>query len=149
MAKLMTMFLILIAIQGALIIYQSATPDQTELWQFITNIPLWSSAAFIVTLGGIAAALALSSGAQTGGGAIRFVTDFITFAAGIGGLISIGAVFTQLANLVNSEFAVRIFGFTGDPLGCAPSLFLTALLVGPIAFYYIWTAVEWWRGRDF
>ena len=24
-----------------------------------------------------------------------------------------------------------------------------SLLVGPLAFYYVWTIVEWWRGKDY
>lgn len=149
MAKLATMFLILIALQACLIIYSDKTPDNTDLWKFVTGMANWSSLGFIVTLTAIAAAVIY--GGISPGGFMGFRYDFLIMAPAIGGLIGLGVVFTSLATVIRDELVSRIFTTCdlSTLIGCNPVIFIIAITVGPVAFYYAWTVVEWWRGKDF
>lgn len=144
------MFVILIAIQAVLLIYADQTPQNTDLWTFVMGFSLanWGSIQWILTLGAIASAIFFSG--ISGGNVFGFKTDFIIMAPAIVGLISIGVVFTNLAGvirnfLVNSVFTTCI----PAPMACTPANFLIAITLGPVAFYYVWTVAEWWRGKDF
>lgn len=202
MAKLFTMFLILIALQACLILYtnsghfqydstggvvscthlyqqggnlgsgmdcikdytcQNSSIDEgatyglyclqygegTSLWNFVFNLDRWNILDFLMVSGVIAAGLLLS-GIASGGGTFRFVTDFIIIAPAIAGLASIGIIFTNFANLIRSELVARFF--TSCPSGagsiCPPAVFIVGVIVGPIAFYYVWTVISWWRGQE-
>ena len=52
----------------------------------------------------------------------------------------IDAVLTQHKS-VSSRIHVMI--------NCPPVTFLLAITLGPIALFYVWTIIEWWRGKDF
>ena len=146
MAKLITMFLILIAIQACLILYVDQTPSQTDLWSFVINIQDWSSLGFIITLSAIALAIGLTG--ISSGSVFGFKTDFLIMGPAIAGLISMGIVFTNLANVIRDELISRVF--TGCAVSsCAPVNWILALTIGPIALYYAWTVIEWWRGKDY
>lgn len=149
MAKLVTMFLILIALQAALILYSDQSPQQTDIWTFIWNVQNWSSMGFFVTLAAIASAVAL---AGITGNALGIRLDILIFAPAVAGLIALGIVFTNFANAIRDELIARIFTSCGVSeaaiVGCTPATFLVAIIIGPIAFYYAWTIIEWWRGKD-
>ena len=166
MAKLITMFFILIAIQACLLVYgghcNNLTPGLdgifgtdddicsdagTNIWEFIMNIDNWNSLTFILTLVGIAAGIGLVGVAA--GAVFGFKTDFLLLAGAIGGIISMGVIFVNLANTIRDELIARIF--TGCTLtgSCSPANFIVAIIVGPFALYYVWTVIEWWRGKDF
>ena len=144
MAKLLTMFLILIAIQGCLILYADQTAQDTPIWNFVMNIENWSGTTLFVTLGAIALAIGLSGIAS--GGSFRFVTDFIVFAPAITGLLTIGVIFTNLASVIRDELIARLFA-PACVVGasCVPANFIVGILIGPVAFFYAWTVCEWWR----
>ena len=150
MAKLATMFFILIALQAVMTLYAapSYTVD-TPLWEFVTNIDNWSSLNFILGLVGIAGGVALAG--IIAGTVFGFKTDFIIFAGAIGGFISIGVVFVNFANMIRDELTA-FFGAV-DPTctlaSCALVTWILAITIAPIAFYYVWTVVEWWRGKDY
>lgn len=152
-AKLMTMFLILIALQAVMMMYHNPLVDNqtlgnTQIWDFLWNMDNWSSIGFILTLSAIAAAIGLTG--ITSGSVFGFKTDFLIMAPAIGGLISMGVVFTNLANVVRDELTSRVFtDCIASSLPCTPVLFIVALTIGPIAFYYAWTVIEWWRGKDY
>ena len=152
------MFLILVALQACLILYASPSIDgtpvhQTDLWLFMVSLDMWSSIGFIVTLGSIAAAITFVG--ISSGGTFRFLTDVILFSPVIIGLIGLGVVFTNLANLVADELTTRLFpecmsdAFIASGFSCNPVIFLVAITIGPIAFFYVWTVIEWWRGKDY
>jgi hypothetical protein len=150
------MFFILIALQAGLLIFydQTLAPGEspgndTELWRFLWTMDNWSSAGFILTIGAITAALLLSG--ISAGTSFRFITDFVVMGPAILGLISIGVVFTNFANMIRDELISRIFTECLDlaPIACDPANFLIAITIGPIAFYYVWTVCEWWRGKDY
>ena len=151
-AKLFTMFLILIAIQAVIILYNGQTVASTDLWTFVMGFAIvsWSNLGWILTMGAIASAIFFSG--ISGGNVFGFKTDFIIMAPAIAGLISIGVVFSNLAGLIRNFLISSIF--TACPannlhLICPPTDFLIAITLGPIAFYYVWTVAEWWRGKDF
>lgn len=145
MAKLITMFMILIALQACILIYQDSSQMDNAIWNFVMNMDQWSSLTFILSLFAIAGGLALVG--IIAGSTFGFKTDFIILAQAIAGFITIGAVFTQFASIVKSELTSRIFvGCTGS---CAPANFIVAITVGLLAFYYVWTVIEWWRGKDY
>lgn len=147
MAKLITMFMILIALQAAMMLYANGTTSDTDLWTFVWNIDQWGSLAFIVSLGAIAAAIGLTG--ISSGSVFGFKTDFLVMAPAIAGLISIGVVFTNLGNMIRDELVARVFTACADPsVSCTPATYIVAIIVGPLALYYAWTVVEWWRGKD-
>lgn len=146
MAKLMTMFLILIAIQACLLIYAAPNSLTTDLWTFVTNMDNWNNIDFILALVGIAGAIGLTG--IVAGTMFGFKTDFLIFAPAVAGLLSMGVVFTQLASTMRSELISRFFP-TCDLSNCGPVTFIIAITIGPIALYYAWTVIEWWRGKDY
>jgi hypothetical protein len=152
MAKLSTMFFFLIIIQASLILFAGSSGGG-DLWDFVWNIDKWGSLAFILTLGAIAAGVGLvgiSSGSIFG-----FKTDFLIMGPAIIGLISIGAVFTQLANVIKNELISRVFtsciadAILDSSYICRPAVFIVAITIGPIAFYYVWTVISWWKNQDY
>lgn len=149
MAKLFTMFLILIAIQACLIVYTDQTPINTDIWSFVTDMTRWGTLNFVLAIVGIAAGIGLVGviAASTFG----FKTDFLIFAPAIAGFISMGVIFTNLARVFQDELISRIFTTCdlASPLLCAPVNLIIAITLGPIALYYVWTVIEWWRGKDY
>lgn len=149
MAKLMTMFLILIALQASLLLYHG-TETMTDIWEFVMNIDQWGSLTFILSLTAIALAIGLTG--ISSGSVFGFKTDFLVMGPAIGGLISIGVVFTQLANIIRDELIGTVFTSclaNSSAASCPSANFIVALLVGPFALYYVWTVIEWWRGKDY
>lgn len=144
MAKLMSMFLVLIAIQVGLILYAGQDAAQTDIWTFIMNMGQWGTLDFVLAILGLTGIGLIG---VTAASAFGFKSDFIVLAVAIPGLISIGLVFSNLAKYLSAEL-IAIF----DPtcaLPCLPINFIVGLIVGPIALYYVWTVIDWWRGKDF
>ena len=149
MAKLLTLFILLIAIQACLMIYTAQDPAETDLWTFIMNMDNWDNLNFILAIVGIAGGIGVIGLAA--GSVFGFKTDFLIMASAIYGLISIGVIFTHLANVVRDELISRFFPLCYEGLitNCNIVNLIVALFVGVIAFVYAWTVVEWWRGKDF
>ena len=149
MAKLATMFFLLIAIQACLLIYHNPTAEATTIWDFIVGMDQWNSMWFIVTLIGITALVGGIGIAATS--LLGVKTDFLIFACAIPGFISMGLIFMNLARVVENELRGRIFydSCTAGPLGCPPVTLAVGLTIGLIAFYYVWTIIEWWRAKDY
>ena len=151
MAKLINMFFVLIAIQACLILYAApmTTTGGGSIWAFMTNIESWSSLTFLLGLIGIAGGIGLLGIAA--GTAFGFKTDFLIFAGAIAGFISMGSIFVNLAGVMRDELISRIFfvGATCTLDSCAPVTFIVAITIAPIAFFYAWTVIEWWRGKDY
>jgi hypothetical protein len=151
MAKLFTMFLVLIAIQVVLLIYVTPTAEDTSLWNFIMNINNWNSLPFVLSFVGIAGGL-ITAGIVAGW-ALGFKTDFIIFAPAIAGFITIGVIFNNLANFLRAEIIPMFFPdyvIEGVIIGTpTPVTLIIGLVVGIPALYYVWTIVEWWRNKDY
>lgn len=145
----MTFFLVLIAIQAALLLYAAPDPAaNTDIWTFVTNIDNWNSLAFILAVIGIAGGISLLGVAA--GSVFAFRTDFLMFAPAMAGFISMGVVFVNLGNTIRNELISRFFpACTGYLATCTPVNFILAITIGPMAFYYVWTVIEWWRGKDY
>lgn len=127
----------------------SNSTTTNALWGFVTNIEDWDSGQFII--GFVTIAVTLMAAGIIAGAVFGFKTDFIMFAALIGGLVSIGSVFIQLANIFRSDISTM---FTDTARGiycnnCGVANLMTALIIGPFAFYYFWMVISWWRGQDF
>lgn len=146
-AKLMTMFLILIAIQAGLVLYADQTPENTVLWSFIMGTNQWNTLPFVLGVIGIAVGIGLV-GVGIG---LGFKTDFLIFAPAIAGFISVGIIFSNLAKALQDDLIARIFTTCdiANPILCTPVTFIIALTVGPVALFYVWTIIEWWRGKDY
>jgi len=150
MAKLINMFLVLIAIQACLILYAApmTTTGGGSIWTFVTNINNWSSLTFILGLIGIATGIGIAT--IVAGTAFGAKTDFLMFAGAIAGFFSLGSIFINLANVLRDDLISRIFvGPTCTLASCPPVTFLVAITIAPVAFFYIWTVIEWWRGKDY
>ena len=148
MAKLVTMFFVLIVIQACLLLYGAPTPANTNLWDYVINIDNWNSLTFIVTLVSIAAGIGLVGVAA--GSIFGFKTDFLMLAPAIGGLISMGVVFVNLGNVIRAELIGRVFtDCTGILTNCTPVNFILAITIAPMALFYVWTIISWWRNTDY
>ena len=151
MAKLISMFLVLIAIQIALLMYGAPTPENTPIWEFVTNFNNWSALTFITAAIGLAGGVFLVGAAISG--LAGFKTDFLILAPVIGGLLSIGVVFANLARVIGNDLTNTFFT-TCDidhitATSCNAPTIILAVLVGVPAFIYAWTVLEWWRGKDY
>jgi len=163
------MFFILIVIQAVLIIYANQDPagggDGGSIWTFIMNMNRWGSKAFTLALIGIAVGIGIVG--IIAASMFGFKTDFLIFAPAVFGFISLGVVLTNLAMFLQSQLialALSCEGVTGTTIVkgivtssyeyCMSSqtylsTFIVGLIVGPLAFYYVWTIIEWWRGKDY
>lgn len=166
MAKLITLFFILIALQACLLFYGGhcnnlsagldgiyGTDDDVcndvgnNIWEFVTNIDNWNSLTFILAFFGIAAGIGLVGVAA--GTVFGFKTDFLLLAMAIPGMITMGVIFVNLANTIRDDLISQVFTGCSLASSCSPANFIVAITVGPLALYYVWTIVEWWRGKDF
>lgn len=143
------MFFILIALQAIMTLYVGADyHSNTDLWTFVTNMDNWNSAVFVLGVFGLALSIGLAT--IVVGGFLGVKTDFMVFAVAIPGLITMGIVFKNFATFMRDELTSRLAAI--DPAclleACPAANWITAVVVGPIAFYYVWTVVEWWRGKD-
>jgi len=145
MAKLFSMFLVLIALQACLILYTGQDAENTLIWDFVTNMSQWSTLGFVLALVGIAAGIGLIG--VVAASVFAFKTDFLIFAPAIAGFITMGIVFSNFAKFLADQL-IAILNPT-CALPCLPVNFFVALIVGPIALYYVWTVIEWWRGKDY
>lgn len=147
MAKLITMIFILLAIQAALIIFVAPSEEATPntFWEFIMNVDNWNSTTFIIGFALVASMIGIVGIAA--GNVFGFKTDFLILAVITPGLLTCGAIIINFWIQVHQELVSRVF--TDCSLSsCSPATFLTGLIVGPIALYYVWTVIDWWRGRD-
>ena len=151
MAKLFSMFVVLIAVQACLILYADPTyTSETPLWKFVMGINnSWNTLEFITAIVGIAAGVWLVGIAASS--IFGFKTDFLVFAPAITGLVSIGVIFINLGRAMQDELISRVFTTCNliSPLTCSPVTFIIAITIGPVALFYVWTVIEWWRGKDF
>jgi hypothetical protein len=145
MAKLFSMFLVLIALQACLILYTGQDAESTQIWSFITNLNQWNTLDFVLALVGISVGIGLIG--VVAASVFAFKTDFLIFAPAIAGFITMGVIFSNFAKFLTDQ----LIGILSPacPLPCAPVSFIVALIVGPIALYYVWTILDWWRGKDF
>jgi hypothetical protein len=173
LAKLATFFLVLIALQASMLIYAAPTSmidhcssaayttqddceagggtwyaNSNSLWNFVTNLDNWNSLGFILGFVGIAAGIGLVG--VTAASIFGFKTDFLIFATAIAGFISMGGiVFINLANMIKNELTSKIFtDCVPGVLSCTPVNYIVAVTLGPFAFYYVWTIIEWWKNKD-
>ena len=138
--------MILIAIEFVLLLYTQGPENHTDIWNFITKFDQWNWSSIIVSLGALGASVALAG--ISSGGTFRFVTDFLTLGSAIVGLASVGVVFTQLMGFFRQELMNRFFTTCTTVASCAPATYLTAIIIGPFALYYVWTVFDWWRNKD-
>lgn len=147
MAKLFTMFVVLLGLQAAMLLYAGGTDYSNDIWTFVTSLDNWGSTTFLISLGAIAAAIGLTG--ITSGSIFGFKTDFLIMGPAIAGLISIGAVFVQFGNILRDELVSKFACVESSVAACPSANFIVAVLIGPLAFYYAWTVIEWWRGKDY
>jgi len=147
MAKLVNMFIVLIAIQACLILYQTpmTTTGGGNIWEFVTSLDNWSSITFLISLIGFAG---LAVGVGIVAGVFGYKSDFLIWAGAIAGFISLGSIFINLANVLRDDLIARVFvGPTCTIESCAPVTYFVGITIGVVAFFYVWTVIEWWRGN--
>jgi hypothetical protein len=132
--------------------------ESPSLWKLFfnpTGVPL-GDGEFILVFIGLAGALAVFAGiALTTIFGTR--TDTQLFAPMVGGLIITGAViFINLYNFLQreiinlffiSETSVCRIAETGT-VSCPVVQIILAISLMPFLFIYIWSVLEWWRGKD-
>jgi hypothetical protein len=151
MGKLTTLMLFLVALQITLVVFDSADAAYTGLWTFVTGPTNWSSSEFILAWLGVSAALAAIG--IIVGNVIGIKTDFMVLSSMLPGLISLGMPpIANLANLVGREIAALACGYAiiydTTWLGCPTAVYTAAITAGAIAAYFVFTLIDWWRGRD-
>ena len=151
MAKLITLILVLIVLQACLLLFNNTNIDtqtDTNPWDFVTNIDNWNSLTFVLGFVGIALGIGIVGFAI--GSYIGFKTDFVMLAVAIPGLLSLGLILVNFGNVLRNFLISTFFVGCGgvNPQTCAPATWLVAISVGTIAIFYVWTVVDWWRGRD-
>jgi len=151
MAKLMNMFVVLIAIQICLLMYTKQTPENNVIWLFVTTLSAWGTGGLILGIVGIASGIGLvgvAAASQFG-----FKTDFLIFAPAIAGFISCGTVLTNLASVMRDDLISSVFPACSiaAPLSvaCGPVNIVLAVFPGILALYYVITILSWWRGQDY
>jgi len=146
MAKLLSMMLLLVAIQFVLLLYVNPTAEDTDLWTAVSNPTNWGSKEFLLAIIGISAGAAAVAAIVTS--AIGVKSDLLIFAGAVVGFLSIGVILRTLGVWMQAQLTTIFCGdvFAGT---CSPANFVTWGSVGVIGFYYIFTVVEWWRLKDF
>jgi NADH:ubiquinone oxidoreductase subunit 3 (subunit A) len=74
------------------------------------------------------------------------------FAPAIAGFLSMGVIFVNFGNMMRDEIIMRLFPDSCsilDPGACVIATMIVAITVGLVAFYYVWTVIEYWRGKDY
>lgn len=146
MAKLINMFIVLIAVQACLILYAApmSTTSGGNMWEFVMDLDNWASVTFLVSLIGFAG-LALGGIAA---GAFGYKADLLIWAGAIAGFISLGSIFVNLANVLRDDLIARVFvGPTCTIASCPPVTYFVGITIGVVALFYVWTVIEWWRGN--
>lgn len=149
--KLTTMFLIIIAIQINLLIFDSQTSGTTytpisvngtqtanvsssALFEFVSNPSGWSDSLFITLFG--LTALSLVGAAAIG--SVFFKSDIIVFAPLVAVIITWLIPITSLWNLIYRET---------DLFGTSAALFAT-VITAPLVIIAIFSVIAWWRGNS-
>jgi hypothetical protein len=134
-------------------IYFNTDIIHNAMFSVIMNPESLSTSDLLLIFTGVAATVFVAT--ITVGSIFGFKTDFIILAPVIAGILGIVTVFTQLAGILRSDFGY-FFGchnLATNALQQAcmfnPAInIIIALLVGIPAFLFIWTVIDWWRGKD-
>ena len=144
MAKLMNLFMIMIAIELSMMLYASTTPSYNPLWQVLVS-PSWNSLLILVTAGSIAVGLGWGA-AVVMGSVFGLKTDFMVFAVMIPGIFTWGTLIYDFRKLLYAEFAPKFMCKAGAL--CIPADVIAILTGGILALWFIFGVIDWWRGRD-
>ena len=148
-ANLATFFVLLIAIQACLFLYQGQdvpTVFGNNLWDLAWNWQSWGNTAFILGFVGIAGTI--TAVGAFAGTALGFKTNTMIFSVAVLGFLQIGAVFVSLGRVIRSDFGT-LFGCARVLPGviaptCDPVTWIIMVLVAPVMVYYIMAVVGWW-----
>ena len=141
MGRLMTMILVIFAINVGILLFAGTSPGTTNFyWNFMKGPVEWSTStllAFFVLGSGILAGVGIVVG--------TFFTssDRILDSGFVAGFISIGAGIYPLWSFINT--AVGSYFPTAQGAG---SWLIASIFVSPLAFMYLFSVLEWWRLRD-
>jgi hypothetical protein len=132
--KLSTVFLIILAIQFNILIFDSGYNHQTAIFGFIQNPTSWSNTLFISLFGATAVAIAL--GAMVGSFFIK--PDIMVFSGFVAIFISWCIPIASLWQIIYEE--TSIFG--------SASGLIASIIIAPLAVLAIFTIIGWWRGQS-
>jgi hypothetical protein len=147
MAKLGNFFLTLIGIQIALCLYLGIDSPATAMWDLITHPFKFSSTDWILSSLAIVATVGWVT-AITVGQVFGFKTDFIIFAPAIPGLLSVLLIAEQLWTALEGKLYPLFCNTANVSITCPTVQWILWLTISPLIFYYAWTVLEWWRGKD-
>jgi len=139
MAKLAGLLLLVFAINIGLVLIAGQSIPGNSLYNFLINPQDWNASTM---LGWLISDIALIGGTALVIGSVAFKNDFLAFAGISTVFLSFGAQLFQLFQWVQSQ---PIFG------GIGPEGFGTwaaTFFVSPIVLLYIYTILEFWRGKD-
>lgn len=132
--KLSTLFMIAIAIQLVLVIFDTGNAHQdTAIFQFVSSPQDWSSSTFLllfaVSIGGLAAGAAI--------GSFFFKPDIVVFAVMVGSFISWMIPISSLWLMINSQ---ALFGDA--------NWVVATMTTAPLTIMGIMTIIGWWRNAS-
>ena len=135
MGKLLSMLLLVVAINLSIVIFVGGTPPGSSIWTLITNPQDWSSLT-LMTLMTDAVALAAVAGIVIGN-FIGQKSDFLVFAGITGVFLSFGMSFAELYNRFNSW----------EVLGESNS-YIAVIFIAPLLISYLYVILKFWRAAD-
>lgn len=135
MGKLLSMLLLIVAINMSIVIFVGGTPPGSSLWTLITNPQDWGGLS-LLTLITESATLAAATGIVIGS-FIGQKTDFLIFATITGVFLSFGISFAELYNRFNSW----------EVLSSSHS-YIAIIFIAPLLISYIYVVLKFWRNAD-
>jgi len=134
MGKLLSMLLLIVAINLSIVIFVGADPPGSSLWTLITNPQDWGSLSLMNLM---TDAIALSAVAGIVVGSFWTKSDFLVYAGITGVFLSFGVSFAELYNSFNQW----------EVLGESNS-YIALILAAPLLISYIYVILKWWRNND-
>jgi hypothetical protein len=136
MGKLVHLIMSIIAVQLVLFLFFDVGFPLASVWQLFLDPTSWSTLSFSTMFSNVFSTL--SVGAFVGG--MIFNSEILVFAGLAGTLYTFGQ---QLSNLWQQIAGNAFFGGVTAAGG-----FIASILCGALIVLYIFTVIEWWRGRD-
>lgn len=133
MGKMIYLLVTVIAVQFVLIFTGASEIPGSSLWDIFINPAEWNKLSLLSLMQD--SMLIIGAGALIGGLIIK--NDLMVFSGLSGVLFTFGI---SLYNLWQQIAKEPSFGGAGETIA--------SFIVGPLVFLYIFTVIEWWRGRD-
>lgn len=135
MGKMLSMLLLVVAINLSIVIFVGADPPGSALWDLIVNQENWRSLSLLALM--TDATVVAAGAAIVIGSFVGAKTDFLVFAGITGVFLSFGVSFAELYSRFNSW----------EVLGQSHS-YIAIIFIAPLLISYIYVVLKFWRNAD-